>query len=279
MTLIISCPYEGHSRLKEQHIEKPTTIYHYRWFQLFSRYSMTFFFLSQALLLPLRVQRLPVVINFNCVAKAAAQTHSQRVHNDPFSHSTFGHCCRADTRAHAHKHPHTGKIGESKGVFVTATFISFSLMALHTETHLQKCTVRTEQQARLLFFCDSTLLRSSLAGVRLLSEGGPSTVHGWYYGLVMKVLVEGSGQWEESPLQMDTVLSWLGSVEKDFVFEVKSGNGNLAKCLIDLKASRGRERKEERRKEFRGFLQMAANYAVWFGPCIDHHPHRCQNTL
>lgn len=117
-----------------------------------------FFFLSQALLLPLRVQRLPVVINFNCVAKAVAQTHSQRVHNDPFSHSTFGHCCRADTRAHAHKHPHTGERGESKGVFVTATFISFSLMALHTETHLQKCTVRTEQQARLLFLCDSTLL-------------------------------------------------------------------------------------------------------------------------
>lgn len=117
-----------------------------------------FFFLSQALLLPLRVQRLPVVINFNCVAKAAAQTHSQRVHNDPFSHSSLGHCCRADTRAHAHKHPHTGERGESKGVFVTATFISLSLMALHTETHLQKCTVRTEQQARLLFFCDSTLL-------------------------------------------------------------------------------------------------------------------------
>lgn len=46
------------------------------------------------------------------------------------------------------------------------------------------------------------------------------------------------------------------------VCEVKSGNGNLAKCVIDLRASRGRGRKEERRKEFRGFLQMAANYAV-----------------
>lgn len=136
--------------------------YHYLPLQVISAVQQIlhdfFFSLSQALLLPLRVQRLPVVINFNCVAKAAAQTHSQRVHNDPFSHSSLGHCCRADTRAHAHKHPHTGERGESKGVFVTATFISFSLMALHTETHLQKCTVRTEQQARLLFFCDSTLL-------------------------------------------------------------------------------------------------------------------------
>lgn len=46
------------------------------------------------------------------------------------------------------------------------------------------------------------------------------------------------------------------------VFEVKSGNGNLAKCVTDLKASRGRERKKERRRECRGFLQMAANYAL-----------------
>lgn len=62
----------------------------------------------------------------------------------------------------------------------------------------------------------------------------------------MKVLVAGvkpvGGVASESGHRLELIRERRKGVE---VFEVKSGNGNLAKCVIDLKASRWRERKEE----------------------------------
>lgn len=135
------------------------------------------------------------------------------------------------TRAHAHKHPHTGELGESKGVFVTATFISFSLMALHTETHLQNGTVRTEQQARLLFFCASTLLWKELI------SRCPSAVRGWSIHCAWLTLWsgnEGAGRRVRpvggvAPADGHS-LELIRERRKGLqLFEVKSGNGNLAK--------------------------------------------------
>lgn len=102
------------------------------------------------------------------------------MHNDPFSHTT-------SVTVAEHTHTHTNKVGkveETKGAFVRATFISFSLMAFHIDTckethiHLQKNTVREEEQAHICFSMFVLLCkRGSLARVRLVSEGGPSPVY------------------------------------------------------------------------------------------------------
>lgn len=60
----------------------------------------------------------------------------------------------------------------------------------------------------------------------------------------MKVLVAGvklvGGVASENGHRLELIRERTKGME---VFEVKPGNGNLAKCVIDLKASRWRERK------------------------------------
>lgn len=77
------------------------------------------------------------------------------------------------TRAHAHERPHTAQLGESKGAFVTGTFISFSLVALRTETHSFTRSVQCARSNSLLFSCDFTLVQKQLISWCL------SAVRGW----------------------------------------------------------------------------------------------------
>lgn len=104
-------------------------------------------------------------------------------------------------------------------------------MALHTETHLQNGTVRTEQQARLLFFCASTLLWKELI------SRCPSAVRGWSIHCAWLTLWsgnEGAGRRVRpvggvAPADGHS-LELISERRKGLqVFEVKSGNGNLAK--------------------------------------------------
>lgn len=72
----------------------------------------------------------------------------------------------------------------------------------------------------------------------------------------MKVLVEGSGRWEESPLQMDTVLSWLGSVEKDWKC-VRSSQGMeiWQSVWLTLEPQEGEKERKKGGRSFEGFYR------------------------
>lgn len=152
-------------------------------------------------------------------------------------------------------------------------------MTLHTETRLFAEVYSPKGATAFCLSATLVLYRSSsLAGVCLLSEGGPSTVHVWHYGLLMKGLVAGvkpvGGVASEDGHRLELI---RGCKKKEW------------KCLRSIRGMeiwqsvwltwKPQDGEKERENEFRGFPQMAANYAVWFGPSINHHPHGCRNTL
>lgn len=173
------------------------------------------YFLSLALLFPPRVQRLPAVINFYRVAKARAQHTLSQCTMTPFLTPLLSLLPSRHTHTHAHTQGRRDQRCICRSHFYQFPTNGFPHWHAQRNIRLQNNTVREEEQAHICFSMFVLLCkRGSLACVCLVSEGGPSTVYVWHYGLVMKVLVEGSGP-SGLPLKMDTVSSRSGRQGKE----------------------------------------------------------------